>query len=38
VEGSAHSTVVVDRDHARQTSVSILEMVEAVRSDQPLTQ
>jgi len=38
VEGSTHSSVVVDRDHARQTSASILEVVEAVRSDQPLTQ
>jgi pimeloyl-ACP methyl ester carboxylesterase len=38
VEGSTHSSVVVDRDHARQTSASILEVVEAVRSDQPLAQ
>ena len=38
VEGSTHSSVVVDRDHAGQTSASILEVVEAVRSDQPLTQ
>ncbi len=38
VEGSTHSSVVVDRDHARQTSASILKVVEAVRSDQPLTQ
>jgi hypothetical protein len=36
VEGSTHSSVVVDRNHARQTSASILEVVEAVRSDQPL--
>jgi len=36
VEGSTHLSVVVDRDHARQTSASILEVVEAVRSDQPL--
>jgi pimeloyl-ACP methyl ester carboxylesterase len=38
VEGSTHSSVVVDRDHAGQSSASILEVVEAVRSDQPLTQ
>jgi pimeloyl-ACP methyl ester carboxylesterase len=38
VEGSTHSSVMVDRDHDRQTSASILEVVEAVRSDQPLTQ
>jgi pimeloyl-ACP methyl ester carboxylesterase len=38
VEGSTHSSVVVDRDHASQTSASILEVAEAVRSDQPLTQ
>jgi pimeloyl-ACP methyl ester carboxylesterase len=37
VEGSTHSSVVVDRDHARQTGASILEVVEAVRNDQPLT-
>ena len=34
VEGSTHSSVVVDRDHARQTSASILEVVEAVRRGQ----
>jgi pimeloyl-ACP methyl ester carboxylesterase len=37
VEGSTHLSVVVDRDHASQTSASILEVVEAVRNDQPLT-
>ena len=37
VEGSTHLSLVVDRDHASQTSASILEVVEAVRSDQPLT-
>ena len=34
VEGSTHSSVVVDRDHARQTTASILEVVEAVRRGQ----
>jgi pimeloyl-ACP methyl ester carboxylesterase len=38
VEDSTHSAVVVDMDHARQTSASILEVVDAVLSDQPLTQ
>jgi pimeloyl-ACP methyl ester carboxylesterase len=38
VEGSTHLSVVVDRDHARQTSAAILEAVEAARSGQPLTQ
>ena len=38
VEGSTHLSVVVDRDHARQTSEEIVEVVEAVRSGQPLTQ
>ena len=37
VEGSTHLSLVVDRDHASQTSAAILEVVEAVRSDQPLT-
>jgi pimeloyl-ACP methyl ester carboxylesterase len=37
VEGSTHVSLVVDRGHARQTSASILEVVEAVRTDQPLT-
>jgi pimeloyl-ACP methyl ester carboxylesterase len=36
VEGSTHVSLVVDRDHARQTSEEIVEVVEAVRSDQPL--
>jgi pimeloyl-ACP methyl ester carboxylesterase len=38
VEGSTHLSVVVDRDHAKQTSASILEVVEAVPSDHPLPQ
>jgi pimeloyl-ACP methyl ester carboxylesterase len=37
VGGSTHLSVVVDRDHARQTSTSILDVVQAVRNDQPLT-
>jgi pimeloyl-ACP methyl ester carboxylesterase len=37
VEGSTHVSLVVDRGHARQTSASILEVVETVRTDQPLT-
>jgi pimeloyl-ACP methyl ester carboxylesterase len=37
VEGSKHLSVVVDRDHARQTSKEIVEVVQAVRTDQPLT-
>jgi pimeloyl-ACP methyl ester carboxylesterase len=32
VEGSTHLSLVVDRDHARQTSEEIVEVVEAVRS------
>jgi pimeloyl-ACP methyl ester carboxylesterase len=36
VEGSTHTSVVVDRDHAGQTSEEIVEVVEAVRSGQPL--
>jgi pimeloyl-ACP methyl ester carboxylesterase len=36
VEGSTHLSVVVDRYHARQTSKEIVEVVEAVRTDQPL--
>lgn len=36
VEGSTHESLVVDRDHARQTSEEIVEVVEAVRSGQPL--
>jgi pimeloyl-ACP methyl ester carboxylesterase len=36
VEGSTHVSLVVDRDHARQTSEEILEVVEAVRTGQPL--
>jgi pimeloyl-ACP methyl ester carboxylesterase len=38
VGGSTHLSLVVDRDHARQTSEEIVEVVEAVRNDQPLTQ
>jgi pimeloyl-ACP methyl ester carboxylesterase len=37
VEDSTHVSLVVDRDHARQTSASILEVMEAVRTDRPLT-
>jgi pimeloyl-ACP methyl ester carboxylesterase len=37
VGGSTHASLVVDRDHATQTSAAILEVVEAVRGDQPLT-
>ena len=36
VEGSTHVSLVVDGDHARQTSASILDLVEAVRTGQPL--
>jgi pimeloyl-ACP methyl ester carboxylesterase len=36
VEGSTHLSLVVDRGHARQTSEEIVEVVEAVRSSQPL--
>jgi pimeloyl-ACP methyl ester carboxylesterase len=36
VEGSTHESLVVDRDHARQTSEEIVRVVEAVRSGQPL--
>ena len=36
VEGSTHVSLVVDRGHARQTSEEILEVVEAVRTGQPL--
>jgi pimeloyl-ACP methyl ester carboxylesterase len=37
VGGSTHLSVVVDRNHARQTSEEIVEVVEAVRTGQPLT-
>jgi pimeloyl-ACP methyl ester carboxylesterase len=36
VEGSTHTSLVVDRGHAGQTSEEILDVVEAVRSGQPL--
>jgi hypothetical protein len=36
VEGSTHASLVVDRDHARQTSEEIVEVVEAVRTGRPL--
>jgi pimeloyl-ACP methyl ester carboxylesterase len=36
VEGSTHESLVVDQDHARQTSAEIVRVVEAVRSGQPL--
>lgn len=36
VEGSTHASLVVDGGHARQTSEEIMEVVEAVRSGQPI--
>jgi pimeloyl-ACP methyl ester carboxylesterase len=36
VEGSTHLSLVVDRNHARQTSEEIVRVVEAVSSGQPL--
>jgi pimeloyl-ACP methyl ester carboxylesterase len=36
VEGSTHSSLLVDRDHASQTSEEIVRVVEAVGSGQPL--
>ena len=36
VQGSTHVSLVVDRDHARQSSEEIVEVVEAVRTGQPL--
>jgi hypothetical protein len=36
VEGSTHLSLVVDRDHARQTSEEIVAVVESVRTGQPL--
>ena len=36
VEGSTHTSLVVDRGDAGQTSEEILEVVEAVRTGQPL--
>jgi hypothetical protein len=36
VEGSTHLSLVVDRDHAGQTSKEIVEVVESVRTGQPL--
>jgi pimeloyl-ACP methyl ester carboxylesterase len=36
VEGSTHESLIVDWDHARQTSEEIVRVVEAVRSGQPL--
>lgn len=38
VAGSDHASVVLVREHARQTSEEILEVVDAVRTGQPLAQ
>jgi pimeloyl-ACP methyl ester carboxylesterase len=37
VEGATHTSVVYDRSDAQATSAAIVEVVEAVRNDQPLT-
>ncbi len=37
VEGATHTTVVYDRSEAQATSAAIVEVVQAVRNDQPLT-
>ncbi len=37
VEGATHTSVVDDRSDAQATSAAIVEVVEAVRNDQPLT-
>ena len=36
VEGATHTSVVYDRSEAQATSAAIVEVVEAVRNDQPL--
>jgi pimeloyl-ACP methyl ester carboxylesterase len=38
VEGATHTSVVYERSDAQATSAAIVEVVEAVRNDQPLTQ
>jgi pimeloyl-ACP methyl ester carboxylesterase len=37
VEGATHTSVVYDRSGAQATSAAIVEVVQAVRNDQPLT-
>jgi len=37
VEGATHTSVVYERSDAQATSAAIVEVVEAVRNDQPLT-
>jgi len=37
IEGSDHTSVVLNQSHARQTSEEILKVVEAVRTGQPVT-
>ena len=37
VEGATHTSVVYDRSEAQATSAAIVEVVQAVRNDQPLT-
>jgi pimeloyl-ACP methyl ester carboxylesterase len=38
VDGATHSSLVDQRDHALQTSATILEVLEAVRTSKPLAQ
>ena len=38
VEGATHTSVVYDRSEAQATSAAIVEVVQAVRKDQPLAQ
>jgi hypothetical protein len=38
VEGATHVSLLHEREDARATSAAILEVVEAVHSDRPLTQ
>ena len=37
VEGATHESLLYDQRYAQVTSAAIVEVVEAVRSDQPLT-
>jgi hypothetical protein len=38
VEGATHVSLLYDPDDARETSTSIVRVVEAARNDQPLAQ
>jgi hypothetical protein len=38
IDGSTHRSLAFDKGDAQATSAAILEVVEAVRNDEPLTQ